>query len=367
MLHRLPEQHDCLFDHLGRGREEAVLKMVKLDRKVGRSCQRIGEECSWLAEAAKPVKRRLQRKGGGGVTNGMMGGGGGEEERGRGQHRRNIPHLTWPLWIWTQHLPAEILVFHVVSIFLDSLERGHSGGEGGRGLVGWICSATLSIACSHTRSLNPRPSLQQTDHRDQSSYISHFYSHAAMVAASLLFFFTTGSSRVVVALGWTDPSDWFPFLSNRVSGWVGGGSSSAPGPLLRSTPVTPPFFPFFFSSIEAGASCGVTPFDPHLEPAAACLCMSEKNVRRMRVCVFVVVMVISSVFTAIPTFAQKDGRQNGKSIWKMGKNQERSGGIWKQTLFCSGTQPGLLSWWIRLNTCLQDFYTEWVPRRFRTK
>ncbi|XP_041952556.1 AN1-type zinc finger protein 3 homolog [Alosa pseudoharengus] len=46
MLHRLPEQHDCMFDHLGRGREEAVLKMVKLDRKVGRSCQRIGEECS---------------------------------------------------------------------------------------------------------------------------------------------------------------------------------------------------------------------------------------------------------------------------------------------------------------------------------
>uniref|UniRef100_A0AAZ3RZ27 AN1-type zinc finger protein 3 n=1 Tax=Oncorhynchus tshawytscha TaxID=74940 RepID=A0AAZ3RZ27_ONCTS len=34
MLHRLPEQHDCLFDHLGRGREEAVLKMVKLDRKI---------------------------------------------------------------------------------------------------------------------------------------------------------------------------------------------------------------------------------------------------------------------------------------------------------------------------------------------
>ncbi|XP_037103390.1 AN1-type zinc finger protein 3-like [Syngnathus acus] len=46
MLHRLPEQHDCLFDHLGSGRQEAVLKMVKLDRKVGRSCQRIGEECS---------------------------------------------------------------------------------------------------------------------------------------------------------------------------------------------------------------------------------------------------------------------------------------------------------------------------------
>ncbi|XP_013887581.1 AN1-type zinc finger protein 3 [Austrofundulus limnaeus] len=46
MLHRLPEQHECLFDHLGHGRQEAVLKMVKLDRKVGRSCQRIGEECS---------------------------------------------------------------------------------------------------------------------------------------------------------------------------------------------------------------------------------------------------------------------------------------------------------------------------------
>ncbi|XP_068176467.1 AN1-type zinc finger protein 3 isoform X2 [Antennarius striatus] len=46
MLHRLPEQHQCLFDHLGRGRQEAILKMVKFDRKVGRSCQRIGEECS---------------------------------------------------------------------------------------------------------------------------------------------------------------------------------------------------------------------------------------------------------------------------------------------------------------------------------
>ncbi|XP_051501434.1 AN1-type zinc finger protein 3 homolog isoform X1 [Myxocyprinus asiaticus] len=46
MRHRLPEQHECEFDHLGRGREEAVRNMVKLDRKVGRSCQRIGEECS---------------------------------------------------------------------------------------------------------------------------------------------------------------------------------------------------------------------------------------------------------------------------------------------------------------------------------
>ena len=46
MLHRRPEQHDCTFDHMGRGREEAIMKMVKLDRKVGRSCQRIGEGCS---------------------------------------------------------------------------------------------------------------------------------------------------------------------------------------------------------------------------------------------------------------------------------------------------------------------------------
>ncbi|XP_020555909.1 AN1-type zinc finger protein 3 isoform X2 [Oryzias latipes] len=46
MRHRLPEQHNCRFDHLGRGRRDAILKMVKLERKVGRSCQRIGEECS---------------------------------------------------------------------------------------------------------------------------------------------------------------------------------------------------------------------------------------------------------------------------------------------------------------------------------
>lgn len=45
-LHRLPEQHGCLFDHQGHGRQEAVQKVVKLRRKVGRSCQRIGEEFS---------------------------------------------------------------------------------------------------------------------------------------------------------------------------------------------------------------------------------------------------------------------------------------------------------------------------------
>lgn len=77
MLHRLPEQHDCLFDHLGRGREEAVLKMVKLDRKVGRSCQRIGEECSWLAtrSPAIPLKRwgTYEEEGGGELGDGRGG------------------------------------------------------------------------------------------------------------------------------------------------------------------------------------------------------------------------------------------------------------------------------------------------------
>lgn len=37
---------------------------------------------------------------------------------------------------------------------------------------------------------------------------------------SFFFFLTTGSSRVVVALGWTDPSDLFPFLNHRVGGGV---------------------------------------------------------------------------------------------------------------------------------------------------
>jgi hypothetical protein len=36
------EQHDCM----GRSREEAIMKMVKLDPKLGHSCQRIGEGCS---------------------------------------------------------------------------------------------------------------------------------------------------------------------------------------------------------------------------------------------------------------------------------------------------------------------------------
>lgn len=54
-LHRLPEQHGCLFDHLGHGRQEAVQKVVKLRRRVGRSCQRIGEEFSWTSALATSV------------------------------------------------------------------------------------------------------------------------------------------------------------------------------------------------------------------------------------------------------------------------------------------------------------------------
>ncbi|KAK3714398.1 hypothetical protein QZH41_020643 [Actinostola sp. cb2023] len=43
-LHRLPEQHECIFDHKESGRKEARQKMVTLGpRKVGRSFQRIDD------------------------------------------------------------------------------------------------------------------------------------------------------------------------------------------------------------------------------------------------------------------------------------------------------------------------------------
>lgn len=43
-LHRLPEQHECEFDHKESGRKEAREKMVTLGpRKVGRSFQRIDD------------------------------------------------------------------------------------------------------------------------------------------------------------------------------------------------------------------------------------------------------------------------------------------------------------------------------------
>uniref|UniRef100_UPI00359002AC AN1-type zinc finger protein 3 isoform X1 n=1 Tax=Myxine glutinosa TaxID=7769 RepID=UPI00359002AC len=44
-LHRLPEQHGCTFDHQGEGRQEALRRMVKPEKRVGRSFQRLGEEC----------------------------------------------------------------------------------------------------------------------------------------------------------------------------------------------------------------------------------------------------------------------------------------------------------------------------------
>ena len=43
-LHRLPEQHNCVFDHKESGRQEARKKMVSPGpKKVGRSFQRIDE------------------------------------------------------------------------------------------------------------------------------------------------------------------------------------------------------------------------------------------------------------------------------------------------------------------------------------
>ena len=43
-LHRLPEQHNCAFDHKESGRQEARKKMISPGpKKVGRSFQRIDE------------------------------------------------------------------------------------------------------------------------------------------------------------------------------------------------------------------------------------------------------------------------------------------------------------------------------------
>lgn len=42
MLHRLPEQHDCIFDHKDSGRQEAMKNMVATGRKkIGRSFHRM--------------------------------------------------------------------------------------------------------------------------------------------------------------------------------------------------------------------------------------------------------------------------------------------------------------------------------------
>lgn len=42
LLHRLPEQHDCIFDHKDSGRQEAMKNMVATGRKkIGRSFHRM--------------------------------------------------------------------------------------------------------------------------------------------------------------------------------------------------------------------------------------------------------------------------------------------------------------------------------------
>ena len=40
-LHRLPEQHDCIFDHKASGRKEAREKMVSPKKHMGTSLKRI--------------------------------------------------------------------------------------------------------------------------------------------------------------------------------------------------------------------------------------------------------------------------------------------------------------------------------------
>ena len=51
-LHRLPEQHNCVFDHKESGRQEARKKMVSPGpKKVGRSFQRIDE---WITDDINP-------------------------------------------------------------------------------------------------------------------------------------------------------------------------------------------------------------------------------------------------------------------------------------------------------------------------
>ena len=43
-LHRLPEQHDCIFDHKEKGREEARNKMVSPKKHMGTSLKRIDSD-----------------------------------------------------------------------------------------------------------------------------------------------------------------------------------------------------------------------------------------------------------------------------------------------------------------------------------
>ena len=51
-LHRLPEQHDCIFDHKEHGRKEARDKMVSPKKHVGTSLKRLDSDTYWHAAAA---------------------------------------------------------------------------------------------------------------------------------------------------------------------------------------------------------------------------------------------------------------------------------------------------------------------------
>lgn len=67
--------------------------------------------------------------------------------------------------------------------------RGLGRGGGGAWWVGSATPRSVSHVHTHTRSLNPSPSLQRTHHRDQSSYISHFYSPSPWFQRLCSFFF----------------------------------------------------------------------------------------------------------------------------------------------------------------------------------
>ena len=43
-LHRLPEQHNCIYDHKEKGRQEAREKMVSPKKHMGTSLKRIDSD-----------------------------------------------------------------------------------------------------------------------------------------------------------------------------------------------------------------------------------------------------------------------------------------------------------------------------------
>lgn len=114
----------------------------------------------------------------------------------------------------------------MASVCLDSFGRGPSlirwWLEEGRGLVGLICGATFSITCSHTRSLNPvfggTDAAETSPATSCTVFLSPRFTPLLRSHSCFFLFFRTGSSRAVVALGWTHP---FGFVS--ISQWRGEG------------------------------------------------------------------------------------------------------------------------------------------------